>query len=270
MYVLQAKEWQESMVVEEQISTRAIHMACVERVILTMHRYVAEPLSLEDMADVACLSPYYFNRIFHQRIGIPPGEFFATLRLNAAKRLLLTTEMSVTEICFAIGYNGLGSFTTRFTQLVGVSPGRLRYLVHNEPVTLAAVQKRVIELADKQPPSPWRISGHIYSERPMYGNIFVGLFPKSIPQGRPVSCTLLTTPGPFQLAPVPRGKYYILVAALPDTPDPMAYLLPTSPVQVGVFGPLVIAPEWVWDTVEIRLRPLGLTDPPIISALPYL
>ena len=269
MFVLQeAQEWKVG--VEEQFSTRAMHMACVERVIQTMHRYLAESLSLEDMADVACLSPYYFNRVFHQRIGIPPGEFLATLRLNAAKRLLLTTDLSVTEICFAVGYNGLGSFTTRFTQVVGVSPTRLRHLAHNEEVVLSSVKRRVSELAGLQPPSPWSITGTIRSRQPVSGNIFVGLFPKPIPQGRPVSCTLLHEPGPFQLAPVPEGKYHILVAALPNSPDPMTYLLPTSSVQVGASGPLIVAPGRVWDAVEIVLRPLSVTDPPIISALPYL
>ncbi len=120
--LLQTEEWQGREAVEEQMSTHALHMTLVERVIQMMHVYVAESLSLEDMADIACLSPYYFNRIFHQHIGIPPGEFFATLRLHVAKRLLLTTEASITEICFSVGYSGLGSFTTRFTQLVGLSP----------------------------------------------------------------------------------------------------------------------------------------------------
>jgi AraC family transcriptional regulator len=265
-----ARKWQSDVEVEEQFSTRAMHMACVERVIHTMHEYFAESLSLGDMADVACLSPYYFNRVFHQRIGIPPGEFLATLRLGAAKRLLLTTDMSVTEICFAVGYSGLGSFTTRFTQLVGVSPSRLRYLARNEEVELSRVQKRVIELASLQLPSPWSITGTIRSAQPMKGNIFVGLFPKPVPQGRPVSCTLLSEPGPFHLGPVPAGKYYILVAALPSSSDPMVYLLPTSSAQVGALGPLIIAPDRIWDAVEINLRPLKETDPPIISALPYL
>ncbi len=268
--LLQTEEWQGREAVEEQMSTHALHMTLVERVIQMMHVYVAESLSLEDMADIACLSPYYFNRIFHQHIGIPPGEFFATLRLHVAKQLLLTTEASITEICFSIGYSGLGSFTTRFTQLVGLSPSRLRHLARNEPITLSVVQRRVTKLAGLQLPSPWRISGQIRSEEFTQGNIFVGLFPKPIPQGRPVSCTLLAAPGPFQLAPVPPGKYALMVAALPASPDPLVYLLPTSRLLVGIFAPLVVAPGRVPEQVDILLRPTCLTDPPIICALPYL
>ena len=85
------------------------HLSTIERVIRTMREHLCEAFSLEDMADVACLSPYYFSRVFHQIIGTPPGEFLATLRLDMAKRLLLTTPMSVTDICFEVGYSALGS-----------------------------------------------------------------------------------------------------------------------------------------------------------------
>src|ERR1700760_4201675 len=91
-----------------------------ERVILSMRECLDEPISLSDMADIACLSPYHFNRVFHQVTGLPPTKFLYALRLSTAKRLLLTTSLSVTDVCFEVGYNSLGTFTTRFTQLVGL------------------------------------------------------------------------------------------------------------------------------------------------------
>src|SRR5262249_28546352 len=106
--------------------TAEFHQNAVERVIKVMREHLAEPLSLGDMADEACLSPYYFNRVFHRSIGLPPCEFLAALRLDAAKKLLLTTDLSVTDVCFTVGYNALGSFTSRFTQQVGLSPRHLR------------------------------------------------------------------------------------------------------------------------------------------------
>src|SRR6266849_7733545 len=90
----------------------------VERVILAMRDHLNEPLTLQDMADIAYLSRNHFHRVFHRIIGIPPGEFLTALRLDAAKRLLLTTSMRVTDICFEVGYSSLGSFTTSFTELV--------------------------------------------------------------------------------------------------------------------------------------------------------
>src|SRR5216684_4257917 len=110
--------------------TLAAHTQAVERVIRAMHTHLHELLTLEDLASVACLSPFYFTRVFHRLIGIPPGEFLSALRFQAARRLLLTTPLSVTDICFEVGYTSTGSFTTRFTQLVGLSPRLLRQRAH--------------------------------------------------------------------------------------------------------------------------------------------
>src|SRR4051812_36011564 len=86
MLMLQAEDTHAALE-DTRNAAQVYHREAIERVIRTMRTQLHEPLSLEDMADIACLSPYYFNRIFHQVIGIPPGEFLATLRLEAAKHL---------------------------------------------------------------------------------------------------------------------------------------------------------------------------------------
>src|SRR5438128_12282294 len=101
--------------------TLAAQTQAVERAIQAMHTHLHEVLTLEDLASVACLSPSHFHRVFRRLIGIAPGEFLVALRLQAARRLLLTTALSVTEICFAVGYSSTGSVTSRFTRLVGLS-----------------------------------------------------------------------------------------------------------------------------------------------------
>src|SRR5712692_610278 len=106
--------------------TLAAQTQAVERAIQIMHTHLHEVLPLEDLASVACLSPSHFHRVFCRLIGIPPGEFLSALRLQMARRLLLTTSLSVTDICFEVGYTSIGSFTTRFTHLVGLSPRLLR------------------------------------------------------------------------------------------------------------------------------------------------
>src|SRR6266536_3581936 len=182
------------------LATWNAHLPMVECVIRTMRERMCESFSLEDMADVACLCPYYFSRVFHQIIGVPPGEFLSTLRLDMAKRLLLTTPLSVTDICFEVGYTALGSFTTRFTQQVGLPPRHLRHVARN--TTLPPF----VELCDTRMISPLMfpyvggVSGRILTTSPFSGLIFAGLFPKAIPQGRPVRCTLLSTPGPYHIA----------------------------------------------------------------------
>jgi len=264
-------------VVDRQIelsgcSTQEIHMAAVERVIQTMRERLCESLSLEDMADTACLSPYYFNRVFHRIVGVPPGEFLATLRLDMAKRLLLTTSLSVTDICFEVGYTGLGSFTTRFTQMVGLPPLRLRNRMRDGTIPrFASPVDTDVDTIEVSPlASANSIEGRILTTRPFNGFIFAGLFPRAIPQGRPVRCTLLLAPGPYHIRHVPAGCYFLLVAALPLSDNPHMYVLPQDDFMVGSAGPLEVRDGGVQGDIDIILRVPLLTDPPVISALPFM
>ncbi len=266
-----------------------LHGASIEQVIQAMRERVGEPLTLDDMADMACLSPYYFCRVFHQIIGITPGEFLALLRLDAAKRLLLTTSMSVTDICFEVGYSGLGSFTTRFTQLVGVSPGQLRRLVSQQAPGKIALcgsaegQEMLVAQSNAAPPAEtewdnyadgrylaWGVRGRIHMMHAFTGLIFIGLFPKPIPQGRPVRCTRLTAPGAFHIDMVPDGRYYLMVAAMPLCDNADMLLVLNKGMNVGAYGPLIVHNGRSDEAVDLTLRPPRVTDPPLISALPYL
>src|SRR5262249_48625370 len=65
---------------------------------------------------------------FREHTGVSPARFLGALRIEAAKRLLIETDDSILDICLRIGYSSLGSFSTRFTQMVGLSPGRYRQL----------------------------------------------------------------------------------------------------------------------------------------------
>jgi AraC-like DNA-binding protein len=83
-------------------------------------------LTLEDGARQACLSPFHFNRLFVQAFGETPHEFVTRLRIETARRLLLAENQSVTDICFDVGYESLGSFSARFRSLTGLSPSVFR------------------------------------------------------------------------------------------------------------------------------------------------
>ena len=109
-------------------ATALLRAQAIERVIAAMQQHLDEPLSLDELAEVAVLSRYHFSRVFHNVTGLPPVQFLATLRLAEAKRLLLTSSLNVADVCFRVGYNSLGSFTVRFSRSVGVSPGRFRQL----------------------------------------------------------------------------------------------------------------------------------------------
>src|SRR5947207_13259213 len=110
--------------------TLVAHTQAVESAIQAMHTHLHEVLTLEDLASVACLSPSHFNRVFCRLIGIPPGEFLSALRFQRARQLLLTPSLSVTDICFVVGYPCTGSFTSRVRRLVGLSPRASRQRAH--------------------------------------------------------------------------------------------------------------------------------------------
>jgi len=89
-----------------------------------------ERVSLADSACQAYLSPFYFSRLFTEVFGETPHEFVTRLRIARAKRLLLSDHSSVTDICFEVGYESLGSFSTRFHTLTGLSPAAFRREAH--------------------------------------------------------------------------------------------------------------------------------------------
>src|ERR1041385_794276 len=208
-----------------RIDTLASHRRAVERVITDARERLCEPISLYDMSRVAYLSAFHFNRVFHQITGLPPAKFIAAMRLNEAKRLLLNTQLSITDISFEVGYNSLSTFTRRFTQRVGLGPREFRYLA--ERITPAAVESLSAHYAElTQRVSVPSVEGLIDFPKRCEGLIFVGLFHTHIPQSRPVGGALLTSPGDFRIGPVPDGSYHLLAAGPPHLADTPRHLLP--------------------------------------------
>jgi AraC-like DNA-binding protein len=85
-------------------------------------RNYREPLDLEQLAGAAGVSKYHFLRCFSQTYGRTPVQYLAERRIERAQDLLRATNLTVTEVCHLVGYTSLGSFSTRFRELVGVPP----------------------------------------------------------------------------------------------------------------------------------------------------
>jgi AraC-like DNA-binding protein len=81
-----------------------------------------EPLGVDDMARAAGLSRAHFSREFRAAFGESPHAYLLTRRLERAAALLRTTDRSVSDICFSVGLQSVGSFTTSFTRTYGTSP----------------------------------------------------------------------------------------------------------------------------------------------------
>ncbi|MGW4242691.1 helix-turn-helix domain-containing protein [Nocardia sp. NPDC004722] len=85
-------------------------------------RNYAEPLDLDALAAVAGVSKYHFLRSFAATYGKTPAVYLAERRIERAQDLLRATNITVTETCMLVGYSSLGSFSRKFTELVGMSP----------------------------------------------------------------------------------------------------------------------------------------------------
>src|SRR3954469_13514087 len=85
-----------------------------------------EPLDVDDLARAAGLSRAHFSREFRRAFGESPHAYLLTRRLERAAALLRTTDRSVADICFSVGLQSVGSFTTSFTRTFGKSPTAYR------------------------------------------------------------------------------------------------------------------------------------------------
>ncbi|NKB70829.1 MAG: helix-turn-helix domain-containing protein [Candidatus Latescibacteria bacterium] len=91
-----------------------------------IHSFFARPLRLGDMAQVAMLAPHHFLRSFKQAFGLTPHAYLVQRRLERARFLLGGTDMPVKQVCSAVGFSAVASFSTLFRQRCGVSPGAYR------------------------------------------------------------------------------------------------------------------------------------------------
>ena len=96
-------------------------------------RHFASPLTIGQLAAMARLSTFHFIRSFRSATGVTPHQYVRSRRIERAQELLVTTPLSVTEICDAVGFQSLGSFSTTFRRLTGESPGAYRAARRKSP-----------------------------------------------------------------------------------------------------------------------------------------
>jgi len=89
-------------------------------------RHSAQPLDLERLARVASVSKYHFARSFEATYGETPMRYLTRRRIERAQDLLRGANLTVTEICLLVGFSSLGSFSSRFSRVVGLSPSAYR------------------------------------------------------------------------------------------------------------------------------------------------
>jgi AraC-like DNA-binding protein len=123
-----------------------------------MDREYAQPLDVPALARVALMSPAHFSRQFHKAYGESPYSYLMTRRIERAKALLRRGDLSVTEVCMTVGCTSLGSFSARFTELVGESPSAYRARDHKALARVPAcfamrLSRPVRQRADMEKPT---------------------------------------------------------------------------------------------------------------------
>jgi AraC-like DNA-binding protein len=121
-----------------------------------MDREYASPLDMAAVAQAALMSTGHFSRQFRAAYGETPYSYLMTRRIERAKALLRRGDMSVTDVCMAVGCTSLGSFSARFTELVGETPTAYRARDHS---ALAGVPGCVARDLTRPSRRPRRIEG---------------------------------------------------------------------------------------------------------------
>jgi len=136
-------------------------LALLRRVRDRIDREYAEPLDVEALARGVHMSAGHLSREFRRAYGEPPYSYLMTRRIERAMALLRTGDLTVTEVCFAVGFSSLGTFSTRFTELVGVPPSVYRrdgvHATAGMPACLARQVARPVRARSAGPAVPTSI-----------------------------------------------------------------------------------------------------------------
>ncbi|MET8062727.1 helix-turn-helix domain-containing protein [Micromonospora sp. NPDC005686] len=233
----------------------------VLRAIETMHERLGEQLTVDDMARAAMFSKFHFTRMFQRVTGVSPGRFLSALRLQRAKELLVSTPMNVADISVSVGYNSVGTFSSRFSRSVGMSPTTFRQR--------AGYASEIRTDSDEVSVSDASLSCVVHPAGRSENTLtFVGLFPERVPEGRPVRCAVLRESRHITFNHAPLGRWHLLAQSVSADRCPPGSCRDHAdrPVAVATAGPIVIRPGRPIST-ELVLRQGRAPDPPVLLAL---
>ena len=236
----------------------------VLRAIEVMHARLREPLTVNDLADAAIMSRFHFLRVFSHVTGVTPARFLRLLRLQEAKRLLVESTLSVTEVSLAVGYNSLGTFVTVFTEAVGYTPLRFRRL--SKSIQFVPFARQLTSAIVK--PSTHRsctrdlVRGVVVCNDALILTV-AAIFREEIPQSRPRECCAIQNK---EFSFRNRGNYVFVAGLRPTASIVDALLMNPAKLVVGV-ARLEFDHNGFIDLSVPLQTPLP-TDPPILYAFP--
>jgi AraC-like DNA-binding protein len=240
----------------------------VVRAIRHMRQHLAEPLDLAELAQIAAISKFHLVRVFDETTGTTPHHFLSCLRVQRAKELLLNSAAPITDVCLEVGYNSLGTFSKTFSELVGLSPQEFRAM----PKRLTTKQFATTiwrYLASRKKISGPAIEGTVEGPRQPKGFTFVGTFTKGVPLGVPFSGTVMVGHGKFSIERPTISEFHLLAALVPLSAE-LSSMMANIPISLVASMRIQNDPDRAQAKPRLVLRPLRLTDPPIVLALPAL
>ncbi|MFC4304462.1 helix-turn-helix domain-containing protein [Cohnella boryungensis] len=243
----------------------------IDAAIAYIQRHLYEPLPLAKLARHIGYSPFHFTRMFKKRIGLPPLYYASALRLQKAKDLLLETSLSIRDVGLEIGQQSLGTFTTRFTDRVGMSPSHFRHSSEAAGAHLRLLRE-LNDWSERRPSlmPHGAIRGTVFTEIPFEGVILIGLFPKPIPEGLPLYGTLISSSREFWLSDIKPGTYYLMATSVSWGASAREFLLPHATLRTRSREPIVVKPYSSVLELPVTLHPPLPDDPPILISLPLL
>lgn len=102
------------------------HAEAIARVVAAVDADPGRDWTVDEMARIAMFSKFHFTRIFTRHVGTTPGRYLMDARIRRAQHLLLMSSLTVTDVTHEVGYTGVGTFSSRFSGEVGVSPSEYR------------------------------------------------------------------------------------------------------------------------------------------------
>lgn len=238
----------------------------MQRAIEIIYDRHGDCLSLDELANSSMVSKFHFIRMFSRSTGVTPARFLRAVRIQEAKRLLLTTDLNVAAISNQVGYSSSGTFTRRFTRSVGITPIHYRRMGNNGGFSIAESC-----MPRRHGPGPGTVAtsltGYVNVPGELWSQVFVGLVGSPVLEGPGIAHDILEGAGTFRLEGIPDGAWYLHAVALGIPPSGDSCAEPE--VLWDMVGPIELAPA-TSVRADLLPRPLNRNRPPILLALPLL
>lgn len=243
---------------------RVFDRRAVEQAIVKMTTQLSEPITVSALSFTYGWRRSYFSRKFAQLTGATPSQYLSAVRMQKAKRLLISTDINVTEVCFDVGYNSLGTFVRQFSSYVGLSPLAFRRAARD------TYHMTIRDFASNYIAFDFRGHGTmgVNIRGPgCYSIIVAGIFASPVPKYLPIECRWSTINGDFKFHSTENKTLWIFAVGLHEATTIGEILLGTSDMDVGSWQIQKASPSV---SQCVLLKPQSHFSPPLVLAFPLL